>query len=167
MYQVMQTAAENVKANLSEIVSYYVSRESTESPSAFRKILGGGEARYDKLNPVITIKTPLQRKTDLWMPKNVVAAIDLHVRELSGQNLNSLTELIYRLNEICENDLHFIRALYKYLLIPNLESLRRNVSGSILMRSFDLCVENRNTIFARLCRFVFFLLSFSPFFLLY
>lgn len=153
MYQVMQTAAESVKTNMSEIISFYVSRgDSTESPSAFRKILGGGEARYDKLNPVTTIKTPLQRKSDLWLPRHVVAAIDLHVRELISQNLPSITDLIYKLNEICENDLHFIRALYKYLLISNLEALRRNLSGSILMRSYDLCVENRNTIFARLCR---------------
>lgn len=135
-----------------EIISYYASRDSNESPSGLRKILGGGEARFDKLNPVITVKTPLQRKSDLWMPKNVIAAIDLHVREISFHSFKSITDLIYKLNEICENDLHFIRALYKYVMITHLDALRRNESGSILMRNFDLGIENTNTIFARLCR---------------
>lgn len=154
MYQVMQTAASSV--NFTEIISFYVSRDSTESPSGFRKILGGhSEARLDKhLNPVVTVKTPLQRKADLWLPKHVVAAIDLHVREMSYHSFKSLTDLIYKLNEICENDLHFIRALYKYVLITHLESLRRNESGSILMRNYDLGIESTNTIFARLCRYI-------------
>lgn len=107
MYQIMQTAANSV--NFTEIISSFVSRDSTDSPSGIRKILGGGESRSDKLNPVITVKTPLQRKADLWLPKNIVAAIDLHVREISYQSFKSITDLIYKLNEICENDLHFIR----------------------------------------------------------
>lgn len=118
MYQIMQTAANSV--NFAEIVSFWVASrgggtgglgsDSTESPSGIRKILGHHETRLDKhANPVITVKTPLQRKADLWMPKHVIAAIDLHVREISYHNFKSITDLIYKLNEICENDLHFIR----------------------------------------------------------
>lgn len=115
----MQTAANSV--NYNEIISYYVSRDSNESPSGIRKILGGHyETRLDKhLNPVITVKTPLQRKADLWLPKHVVAAIDLHVREISYHGFKSITDLIYKLNEICENDLHFIRLviLFSWLFL--------------------------------------------------
>jgi hypothetical protein len=105
----MQTAANSV--NYTEIITFCINRDSVESPSGFRKILGGHEARIDKhlTNQIITVKTPLQRKSDLWMPKYVIAAIDMHVREISNFNLKSLTELIYKLNEICENDLNFIR----------------------------------------------------------
>lgn len=114
MYQVMQTAANSV--NYADIISYYVQRDSNESPSGIRKILGGHhETRLDKhLNPVITVKTPLQRKADLWMPKNVIAAIDMHVRDTITytSNIKSITDLIYKLNEICENDLHFIRSVF-------------------------------------------------------
>jgi hypothetical protein len=109
MFQVMQTAVNSV--NYTEIINYYTHKDSNGSPSALKKILGH-EARIEKfLNnfPNSQIKPPLQRKADLWLPKHVLAAIDLHARDVCMTNYKSITELVYKLNEICENDLHITR----------------------------------------------------------
>lgn len=122
------------------------------SPSALKKILGH-EPRLEKFlnGSHQPIKPPTQRKADLWLPKNVMAAIDLHVREVGFSSYKTLTELIYKLNEVCENDLHRARAIYKYILITQLDGLRRNETGTMLMVNYDMAIESTNTIFARLC----------------
>ena len=111
MYQIMQTAASSV--NFTEIIKYYTQnhKDTNSSPSALRKILGQ-ENKTDKFTnnfPNTSIKLPVQRKADLWLPKNVVAAIDMHVKDSCYVNYKNITELIFKLSEICENDLHIIR----------------------------------------------------------
>jgi hypothetical protein len=44
------------------------------------------------------------------------------------------------------------RVIYKYILITQLEAFRRNETGAMVMRNFDLGIESVNTIFGRLCR---------------
>ena len=39
------------------------------------------------------------------------------------------------------------------MLITQLEGFRRNESGSLIMRNFDIGIESTNTIFGRLCSF--------------
>lgn len=157
MYQVMQTAANSV--NFTEIIKFYSQnhKEVANSPSTLRKILGHDSAKTEKFTSthqnLSTIKAPLQRKADLWLPKNVVAAIDLHVKDACYVNYKNITELIFKLSEICETDLHTIRAIYKYVLLTQLEGFRRNNTGSLIMRNFDIGIESTNTIFGRLCSF--------------
>ena len=108
MFQIIQGAANSV--NFAEIINYYVQKEGNSSPSALRKILGH-EARIEKIltQYQTPAKMPAQRKFDLWLPKNILAAIDMHVREVGFSNYKTLTEFIYKLSEICENDLHLAR----------------------------------------------------------
>ena len=44
------------------------------------------------------------------------------------------------------------RAIFKYILLTQLELLRRNETGFLLMQNYDAAIESTNTIFARLCR---------------
>ena len=50
---------------------------------------------------------------------------------------------------------NLFRAIYKYILITQLDALRRNETGALLMHNYDAAFESTNTIFARLCRYVF------------
>lgn len=108
MYQVIQNAANSV--NYNEIINHYAGKEGNNSPSAFKKILGH-DARFEKF--LSSFQTPLkpanQHKADLYLSKNVLAAIDLHVKEVSFASYKTLAELIFKLNEVCENDLHRAR----------------------------------------------------------
>lgn len=150
MYQVLQNAANTV--NYSEIINFYVNKEVSGSPSGFRKILGH-EGRSDKqLNNQIQIKSPLQRKADLFMPKYVISAIDYHVKDICFSNYKTITEIIYKLNEVCDCNLNLVRSIYKYLLTTQLEPFRGNNTGSLIMSNYDLGIESANTIFSRLCR---------------
>ena len=110
MYQIIQQTASSVQ--FSEIVSIYVSKEQNSSPSTLRKILGhDGKHHHHHFaaSHQSPIKPPTQRKTDLWLPKHVMAAIDMHVKEVSFASYKTLTDFIYKLNEVCENDLHRAR----------------------------------------------------------
>lgn len=119
MYQIFQQTANSVQ--FSDIVNVYVNKEQN-SPSTLRKILGHdgrlSEKHYISNHP---IKPPAQRKSDLWLPKNVSAAIDMHVREISYSSYKTLTDFIYKLNEVCENDLqrarYFEIKLFRKLII--------------------------------------------------
>ena len=108
MYQVIQNTANSV--NYTEIINHYAGKDGNNSPSALKKILGH-EAKFDKF--LVNFQTPIKpanhRKADLWLPKNVLAAIDLHVKDIGYNNYNTLTEIIFKLNEVCENDLHKAR----------------------------------------------------------
>lgn len=108
MYQMIQNVANSV--NYNEIINHYANKDGNNSPSTLKKILGH-EPRFERfLNNFQTpIKPVTQRKADLWLPKNVVAAIDLHVKEVGNINCKTLTEVVYKLNEVCENDLHRAR----------------------------------------------------------
>jgi len=107
MYQIIQNAANSV--NYNEIISHFAAKDSHHSPSALKKILGH-ETRLDKLlNFQAPIKLATQRKADLWLPKNDLAAVDMHVRQIGQGSYKTLTELIYKLNEVCENELHTTR----------------------------------------------------------
>ena len=105
----MQQTANSVQYN--EIVKAYVNKEQN-SPSTFRKILGH-ESRSSEKHFFTNhqIRPPAQRKSDLWLPKHVLAAIDMHVREICYTNFKTITDFIYKLNEVCENDLHRTRYL--------------------------------------------------------
>ena len=111
MYQVMQTAASSV--NFTEIIKFYSHNYTNNSPSTLRKKILGHENKNDKFsNNLINsmlIKPPMQRKVDLWLPKNVIAAIDMHVKDSCYSSYKNITELIFKLSEICENDLHILR----------------------------------------------------------
>ena len=108
MYQVIQNAANSV--NYNEIINHYAGKEGNHSPSGFKKILGH-EARFEKFlgSFQAPIKSTGQHKADLWLSKNVLAAIDIHVKEMSFSNYKTLTEIVFKLNEVCENDLHRAR----------------------------------------------------------
>jgi hypothetical protein len=115
MYQVMQTAASSV--NFTEIIKFisHNSKDTNSSPSTLRKILGH-ENKSEKFSnnfPNIPIKAPIQRKADLWLPKNIIAAIDMHVKDSCYGTYKNITELIFKLSEICENDLHILRCILK------------------------------------------------------
>ena len=102
-------AAESV--NYSKIIESVVGKDGTDSPSPFRKILGQ-ETRLEKYlsnSSSTIIKPPATRKSDLWLPKNVQAAVDLHVREVANLKLQTLTELVHKLIEICENEILMAR----------------------------------------------------------
>ena len=108
-HQLFQQAADSV--NYTKIVEYYAGKDGFESPSPIRKILGQ-ETRFDRyLSGANTtlIKTPTTRKNDLWLPKNVQAAIDLHVKEVANSKITSLAELIFKLVEICDNEIFMAR----------------------------------------------------------
>ncbi len=116
MYQIIQQTASSVQ--FSEIVSIYVSKEQNSSPSTLRKILGhDGKHHHFATSHQSPIKPPAQRKNDLWLPKNVMAAIDMHVKEVSFASYKTLTDFIYKLNEVCENDLHRARYFLFILFI--------------------------------------------------
>lgn len=109
MYQIMQATANRI--NVSEIVNYIIQKE-TSSPSALRRILGGGAGRDNdskSIEKLLAQPSSMQRKTDAWLPKNVQSAIDLHLRDICYPSYKSLIEFIYRINEICENDLQTVR----------------------------------------------------------
>ena len=108
MYQILQNAANSV--NYNEIINFYAGKDGNNSPSTLKKILGH-EPRLEKFlsSYQAPLKPPTQRKADLWLPKNILAAIDMHVREVGFASYKTLTELIYKLNEVCENDLHRAR----------------------------------------------------------
>lgn len=114
MYQIMQAAANRI--NISEIVNYTIQKE-TSSPSALRKILGGGgggggagrDNDSKSIEKLLAQPSSMHRKTDTWLPKNVQSAIDMHLRDICYPSYKSLIEFIYRLNEICENDLQTVR----------------------------------------------------------
>jgi hypothetical protein len=119
MYAVMQSAAASV--NFTDIVKNFSNNDSS-SPSALRKILGhekhfqpGSIERNPSTNGAISPQTNLlskasmQRKSELWLSKHILAAIDLHVKEVSALNIKTLTELVFKLNEICENEVHMVR----------------------------------------------------------
>ena len=151
----MQQAASNV--NFSEIVKQHAGREATSSPSTLRKILGqdgrGDKAHSSGQQLLATYKAPIQRKCDLWLPRHVLAAVDSHVSDVCFVPYKTIAELVFKLAEICENDLHVVRAIYKYVLLTQLATFRRSETGLLVMRNFDLGIESTNTVFARLCSF--------------
>lgn len=103
----MQNAANSV--NYAEIIKYFVNRDMIETPSGIRKILGH-ETRIERFQTQsITLNSSMQKKVDIILPRYVLSAIDLHVKEVGFQNFKTLTELIYKLNEICENELSLVR----------------------------------------------------------
>jgi hypothetical protein len=108
MYQIMQAAANRI--NLPDIINYIIQKE-TSSPSALRKILGGAGRDNDlkTVEKLVAQPSSMQRKTDAWLPKNVQSAIDLHLKDICYPSYKSLIEFVYRLNEICENDLQTVR----------------------------------------------------------
>lgn len=109
MYQVIQSAANSV--NYSEIINYHLTKDTNESPSGLRKILGH-EAKIEKYlanNQTTQIKPSVQRKADLWLPKYLISAVDSHVRDVCFANYKNITDIIYKLNEICESDLNIVR----------------------------------------------------------
>ena len=64
---------------------------------------------------------------------------------------NYLNEIIFGLiNKL--KKFSIFRAIFKYILITQLEALRRNETGILLMHNYDTAIESTNTIFARLCR---------------
>lgn len=127
MYQIIQQTAGSVQ--YSEIVSVYVSKEQNSSPSTLRKILGhdgsnssgNSSSRHHHNHLMSTIhhhhhhhpikppNTNQRKNNEPWIHKNVLAAIDMHVREISYSSYKTLTDFIYKLNEVCENDLHRAR----------------------------------------------------------
>jgi hypothetical protein len=124
MYQIIQQTAGSVQ--YSEIVSVYVSKEQNSSPSTLRKILGhdgsnssgNSSSRHHHSHLMSTIhhhhpikppNTNQRKNNEPWIHKNVLAAIDMHVREISYSSYKTLTDFIYKLNEVCENDLHRAR----------------------------------------------------------
>jgi len=109
MYQVIQNAANLV--NYKEIINHYAAKD-LHSPSGLKKILGHDTRLEKLLNLQTPIKPATQRKADLWLPKNTLAAIDMHVREIALESYKTLTELIFKLNEVCENELHTTRSLF-------------------------------------------------------
>ena len=111
----MQTAVNSV--NYTEIINYYISKE-TSSPSTLRKILGhdGKNDKYSISHQTAAIKSPMQRKADLWLPKQVLAAIDLHVKDVCFANYKTITDFIFKLYEICENDLHIVRLFRAFFI---------------------------------------------------
>jgi hypothetical protein len=104
----MQSAANSI--NYTDMINYYISKE-VNSPSTLRKILGhdGKNDRYSNNHASSSLKPPMQRKADLWLPKQVIAAIDLHVKDVCFAHYKTITEFIFKLYEICENDLHIVR----------------------------------------------------------
>jgi hypothetical protein len=121
MYQVMASVPSLI--NFAEIVSTHI-KDSTDSPSTLRKFLGrgggggGGEDRGEKFltgtNQQALInasagKSPSQRKSELALPKDVVGAIDRHVYEVRNLNNKYLADVIYKLSDICQSDLHLLR----------------------------------------------------------
>lgn len=95
--------------NYIEIINNYINKES-DSGSTLSKILGH-DSKSDKLqaNSMAVIKPPIKRKADILPPKIVMAAIDLHVRDVTMDRFKTLTELVFKLKEICEIDLHIVR----------------------------------------------------------
>ena len=59
------------------------------------------------------IVAPLKRKADILPQKYVISAIDSHVKDCAPIQFQSITELIFKLKEICESDLHFVRFNFK------------------------------------------------------
>jgi hypothetical protein len=117
MMGVMQNIAS--KVNYIEIVNYFIKEDSANSPSTLRKILGKDSKPEKTFTPkhytTTALIQPLQRKSDLWFPKHVIAAIDSHVRDVSRENFSCLTDFLFKLTEICENDLHVIRYNYHFI----------------------------------------------------
>lgn len=115
MSQVICDVANSI--NYAEIINWYVNKESNGSPSGLRKILGH-EPRIEKfLNNYqsLQIKPPVQIKNQTLLPKPVSTAIDWHVFELHDKEFKkpiefkTLTELVFKLSEICENDVQTVR----------------------------------------------------------
>lgn len=107
MYQILQNVANTI--NYSEIINYYINKETSGSPTGLRKILGH-ESRTDRLNNnQIQIKSPLQRKSDLFMPKFVISAIDSHVKDIGIMHFKTIADVIYKLNEVCDCNLNLVR----------------------------------------------------------
>ena len=151
-----------------DIVHFHLSnKDSSDSPSTLRKILGhesktiekflGSGANQMLLNATIKTQQNQSRKSDLNLTKYELATVDMFVKELNHLQFGSyLNEIIFKLSEICEKDLHIVRAIYKYILVTQLDNLRRNQTGSLVMRNYDNGIESVNTIFSRLCRLFFF-----------
>lgn len=107
MYQVLQNVANTI--NYSEIINFHINKEISGSPTGLRKILGH-ESRADRFSGnQIQIKTPLQRKSDLFMPKYVQAAIDSHVKDMGIMHFKTIADVIYKLNEVCDCNLNLVR----------------------------------------------------------
>jgi hypothetical protein len=181
MAAIIQSIATNFAYK--EIVNFCVNnKDTTDSPSTLRKILGGvgsGSSSYDSSNRIEKILTTNShqnqmllyatiiksaqgqhqqqqqaRKADLQMSKYEIPAIDIFIKEMAYIQFNNLSDIIFKLSEICEKDLHIMRAIYKYILITQLDGLRLNQTGSLIMRNYDNGIESVNTIFSRICRLV-------------
>lgn len=152
MIQTMHSLANSI--NYQDTINSCVG-EKEGSTLSLSKILGHDSKsdRHAKSQETSPIVAPIKRKADILPSRYVLAAIDTHVKEVSYAQYKNLTELIYQLKDICENDLHLARALFKYVLITQLEGLRKCEIGSFIMKNFDIGLESANTIFSRLCSF--------------
>jgi hypothetical protein len=108
MMQTMHNIANSI--NYIEIINSHISKES-ESSSTLSKILGHSDSKSEKsqIGNLSAIKSPNKRKHDILPPKIIINAIDSHVKDVAQDRYKTLTELIFKLREICENDLHLIR----------------------------------------------------------
>lgn len=108
MMQTMHNIANSI--NYIEIINSHVSKES-DSGSTLSKILGHSDSKSEKstIGNLAAIKSPIKRKQEILPPKIIINAIDSHVKDVANDRFKSLTELIFKLKEICENELHFLR----------------------------------------------------------
>jgi hypothetical protein len=111
MFQIIPSVANVI--NVVEIVKSHVEKEQLGSPSGFRKFLGrgGGEVSVDKFVSTSSLLTSVgtQRKYEPVLPKDVLSAIDHHVIDVKMSNSKSLVDLIYKLSDICTNEIHLVR----------------------------------------------------------
>jgi hypothetical protein len=111
MMQTMHNIANSI--NYIEIINSHISKES-DSGSTLSKILGGhsdSKSEKSQANNLTTIKSPIKRKHDILPAKIILSVIDSHVKDVANDRFKTLTELIFKLKEICENDLHLVRYL--------------------------------------------------------
>ena len=109
--QAMHTIANSI--NYIEIIKSHISKEQ-DSGSTFSKILGHSDSKA-QINNLASIKSPLKRKQDILPPKLIINVVDSHVKDVANDRYKTLTELIFKLREICENDLHMIRYAVRIL----------------------------------------------------
>lgn len=98
--------------NYHEIINSTVNKDDS-SGSTLSRLLGhdlrGDRASSANVGPLIV--APMKRKADILPPKHILGAIDSHVKDLTQMPFSTIIDLITRLKEICENDLHFVRLI--------------------------------------------------------
>lgn len=108
MNMVLQQLANSI--NYHEIINSTVSKDDSGG-STLSRLLGhdlrGDRASSSSAGPLIV--APMKRKADILPQKHILGAIDSHVKDVLQIPFSTISDLITRLKEICESDLHFIR----------------------------------------------------------